>query len=94
MYLCKTKLLEIELFDHLTGSNGIERVLHIPQSSIIIGASPSDGSVSYPEHSLEESYSSAKMQSVYSTALADKAITNNGLLALQLKTIKISVQKH
>ena len=54
------------------GSYGNEVVLHIPQSSSIIGASPSDYLVSYPGHSLEkESYPSAEMQSVYSTAPAD-----------------------
>ena len=31
------------------GSNVNEEVLHIPQSSIIIGASPSDYLMSYPE---------------------------------------------
>ena len=34
------------------GSNGNKRVLHIPQSSSITGASPSDCLVSYPGHSL------------------------------------------
>ena len=38
------------------------------------GASPSDGLMSYPENSLEESYSSAEMQSVYSTAPANLAV--------------------
>ena len=32
------------------GSNGEEGVLHIPQSSSIIGTSPSDCLVSYPGH--------------------------------------------
>ena len=53
------------------GSNGKEGVLCIPQSSSITGASPLDYLVSYPGHSLGgvgESYPSAKMQSVYSTA--------------------------
>ena len=35
-------------------SNGNVGVLHIPQSSCITGASPSDCLVSYPGHSLEE----------------------------------------
>ena len=52
------------------GINGNEGVLYIPQSSRT-GASPSDCLVSCPGHSLEESYLSAEMQSVYSTALAD-----------------------
>ena len=33
------------------GSNGAEGVIYIPQSSIITGASPSDGLVSHPGHS-------------------------------------------
>ena len=48
-------------------------VLCIPQSSSITGASPSDCLVSYPEHSLKESYPSAEMQLVYSAAQADWA---------------------
>ena len=47
------------------GSQGVHR---IPQSSSITGASPSDCLMSYTGHSLEESYSSAEKQSVYSTA--------------------------
>ena len=43
-------------------------VLCIPQSSSITGTSPSDCLVFYPGHSLGESYPSAEMQSVYSTA--------------------------
>ena len=50
------------------GSDGNKRVLHIPQSSSITGASPS---VLYPGHSLGESHPSAEKQSVYSTAPAD-----------------------
>ena len=53
------------------GSNGNEGVLRIPQSSSITGTSPSDCLVSYPGHLLGESYSSAEMQLVYSTALTD-----------------------
>ena len=48
-------------------------VLRIPQSSSITEASPSDSTVSYIGHSLGESYPSAEMQSVYSTAPADWA---------------------
>ena len=55
------------------GSNGIERVLCILQSSSITGASPWDCFVSYPGHSLGESYPSAEMQSVYSTVPNDWA---------------------
>ena len=35
-----------------TGSNGVEGVLRIPQSSCITGTLPSDCFVSYPGHSL------------------------------------------
>ena len=54
-------------------SDGNEGKLDIPQSSSITGVSPSDGLVSYQERSLEKSYPSAKMQSVYSTAPANWA---------------------
>ena len=54
------------------GSNGNEGVLHIPQSSSITEASPSD----CLGRSLRESYPSAEMQSVYSTALANWAREN------------------
>ena len=49
-------------------SNGNEGVL--PQSSSITEASPTDCLVSYLGYSQEESYSSAEMQSVYSTTPA------------------------
>ena len=58
------------------GSDGNEGVLHIPHSSSITESSPSDCLVSYLGHSLVGSgwsYSSAEMQSVYSTASADWA---------------------
>ena len=55
------------------GSNGNEGVLHVLQISKA-GASPSDGLMSYLGHSLEESYPSSEMKSVYSTAPADWAI--------------------
>ena len=55
------------------GSNGNEGILQIPQSFSITGDSPSDCLISYPGHSLEESYSSAEKQSVYSTAPANWA---------------------
>ena len=45
------------------GSNGNEGVLRIPQSSSIIGSSPSDCLVSYQGHSVEK-------RAVYSTAPA------------------------
>ena len=53
------------------GSDGNEGVLRIPQSSSTVGTSSSDSLESYPEHLLEESYPSAEVQSVYSTAPAD-----------------------
>ena len=54
------------------GSDGIERVLHIPQSSSITGASPSDCLESYPRRSFGGgSYSPAEMQSGYSTSQTD-----------------------
>ena len=46
-------------------SDGNEGVLYIPQSSRNTGASPSDCLMSYQEHSLVGSYSSAEMQSVF-----------------------------
>ena len=49
-------------------SDGSEGIFHIPQSSIITGASPSDCLRSYQGDTLEESYLSVKNQSVYSTA--------------------------
>ena len=55
------------------GSNGNERVLCIPQSSSITEASPSDCLMSYLGHLLGESYPSAEMQLVYSTAPANWA---------------------
>ena len=56
------------------GSDGNEGVLHIPQSYNITGPSLSDCLASYTGHSLRrESYSSAEVQSVYSTAPAHLA---------------------
>ena len=56
-----------------TGSDGNEGVLRIPQSSSNTGSSPSDCLVSYQRHSLEESYHSPEIQSVYYASLADWA---------------------
>ena len=56
------------------GSDGNEEIIRIPHKSSITGTSPLDCLVSYPGHSLGESYSSAEMQSVYSTAPADWVI--------------------
>ena len=50
------------------GSDGNKGVPHIPQSSSITGASSSNSLLSYPGHTLGESYSTAERQSVYSTA--------------------------
>ena len=55
-------------------SNDNEGVLHIPHSSSITGASPSNCFMSYPGHSLGESYPSAEVQSVNSTAPANCVI--------------------
>ena len=61
------------LFDPLIGprSDGNKEVLRFPQNSSITGAWPSDCLMSYPGHSLGDSYPSAEMQSVYSTAPDD-----------------------
>ena len=74
---------QIVLFDSLIGATTLGQsgpgkddnggVLHIPQSSSINGASPSDYLVSYTGHLLEESYPSVEMKSMYSTAPADWA---------------------
>ena len=55
------------------GSYSNEGILCIPQRSSITGASPSACLVSYTRNSLGESYPSAEMQSVDSTALPDRA---------------------
>ena len=55
------------------GSDDNKVVLHISQSSSITGSLPPDCIVSYLGHLLRESYPSAEMQSVYSTAPADWA---------------------
>ena len=47
--------------------------LHVPQSSCITEAIPSDYLVSYPGHLFGEFYSFVEMQSVYSAAPADWA---------------------
>ena len=52
------------------GSDGNEGVIGIPQSSSISEALQSDYLVSYPGHSLGESYPFAEKQSVYSAAPA------------------------
>ena len=55
------------------GNDGSEEVLRIPQSSSITGVSPSNCLVSYPGHSLGDSYPSAEIQLVYSIAPSDWA---------------------
>ena len=65
------------------GSNGNEGVLRIPHSSSTAGTSPSDCLVSYLGHSLGKgSYPSAEVQSVYSTAPADWAMTTNEMFTI------------
>ena len=70
---CSIWLIDRTLSDATTpgksgpGNSGSEGVLHIPQISKV-GTSPSDGLMLCPGHSLGESYLSAEMQSVYSTA--------------------------
>ena len=56
------------------GSDHNEEMLYIPQSSSITGTTSSDYLVSYPRHSLVESYPSADVELVCSTALANWAI--------------------
>ena len=58
------------------GGNGNEEVLCIPQSSSITEVLPSDCLVSYLGHSLQNSYPSLEMQSVYSAAPANWAMFN------------------
>ena len=55
------------------GNDVNERVLRFPQSSSITGATPLDCLMSYLGLSLGESYPSAEIHSVYSTAPADWA---------------------
>ena len=70
---------EVNTFLHmdtptLVGSDGNEGILRIPQSSSIIGTSPSDCLVSCQGLSLGESYSSAEEQLVCSIAPANWAV--------------------
>ena len=55
------------------GSDVNEGVLRIHHSSSIMGALPSDCLLTYPGHSLGETYFSAEMQSVYSAGPVDLA---------------------
>ena len=54
-------------------NDGNERLLCIPQSSSVTGASPPESLMSYTGYSLVESYPSVEKQSVYSTAPASWA---------------------
>ena len=75
-------------------SDANEGVRCIPQSSSITGASPSDCLVSYPGHSLEQSYPSAEMQSMYFAAPADLAISYFlNVKTVQFQTIQFSRSK-
>ena len=58
------------------GSNVNELVLRISQNTSITGTSPSDCLVSYPGHSLGETYASAEVQSVYSTTSPTSRLGN------------------
>ena len=58
------------------GSNGNERVLHIPQS--ITGALPSDCLVSYPGHLLAGALLLCRKQLMYYTASANRATLVEG----------------
>ena len=74
------------------GSNVNEGMLCIPQSSNITGTSPSDCLVSYPGHSLGESYPSAEVQLVYSTAPADGAIHRVNVKTVLFQIISVLFQ--
>ena len=77
-----------------TESDGNKEVLHIPQSSSIIGASPSDCSVLYPGHFLGELYLSAEMQSVYSTTPANCASAARVVVVSELTVPNIVSEFH
>ena len=59
-------------------SDGNEGLFCILQISSVTGTSPSDCFVSNVGHSLEKSYPSAEMMSVYPTATADWALFSGG----------------
>ena len=73
------------------GSNGNEEAFRIPQRPSIIGTSPSDCLVSYPGHSLGESYPTAEVQSVYSTAQADWVIRRVNVKTVLFQIIQFSI---
>ena len=64
------------------GGDDNEEEHDIPQSLNITGASQSDFLLSYPEHSFERPYPSAKKQSLYSTTPTDGAMVRFGLIYL------------
>ena len=74
------------------GGDGNEGVLHISQSSSIIGTSPSGCLVSYAWHSLGEFYPSAEKQPAYSTASADWA-TNYIVTHKKINQIQYSLNE-
>ena len=63
------------------GVMAIKEYSTFPKVPALLKFSPSDCLVSYPEHSLGDSYPSAEMQSVYSAAPADWA---NGIMVNKL----------
>ena len=76
------------------GNNDNKGVLCIPPNSSITEASPSNCLVSYPGHSLRESYPFAEMQSVYSAASTERAIITKGVADYPLrKTFKVTLKK-
>ena len=68
------------------GNDGNEGVLRILQSPSITEASSSNCLVSYSGHSLEESYPSVEMQSVYSAVPANWARINLKVMVQSRKT--------
>ena len=64
------------------GSDSIEGILRIPQSSSIAGTLPSDCLVSYPGHLLGESYHSAEMQSILQPEPTQQKVQRSYLLCL------------
>ena len=69
------------------GNDGNEGVPRFPQSFRITEASLSDCLVSYPGHSLEESYASGNVQSVYSAAPAPRATDSSKICNLFVRSI-------
>ena len=77
------------------GNDGNDEVLRITQSSSITEASPSDCLMSHSGYSLEESYPSAEMQSIYSAAPFDRASKERKLIfKVSLCSVKILSHTH